>query len=286
MATTTSLPMPELAGQLRRAERRRKAFAVSLTLPLLIFLLVIFLVPIGALLMRAVENPEVANTLGRTGQALQGWDRTSRAARCRLRRPDGRPGRHHRDSRCRRPGAPAQQRNQRRTLADHEHLPRPAAGAGSEPGPSARTACWRSTRAGPSWRYWQAIAKNSSRWTPDYLLASVDLKRDVARRHCQSRCRRRPPLAASCCAPSASAQSSRCGALLLGFPLAYWLSTLSARKANMLMILVLVPFWTSILVRVGGLDRAAAKQWSGEPLADGPGHESTSRLPCCSTAWA
>ncbi|HEX6361567.1 MAG TPA: ABC transporter permease, partial [Albitalea sp.] len=38
--------------------------------------------------------------------------------------------------------------------------------------------------------------------------------------------------------------------LLLGYPLAYWLSTLPARKANVLMILVLVPFWTSILVRV------------------------------------
>ncbi len=38
--------------------------------------------------------------------------------------------------------------------------------------------------------------------------------------------------------------------LLLGYPLAYWLSTLSARHANVLMILVLVPFWTSILVRV------------------------------------
>jgi putative spermidine/putrescine transport system permease protein len=36
----------------------------------------------------------------------------------------------------------------------------------------------------------------------------------------------------------------------LGYPLAYWLSTLSARQANVLMILVLVPFWTSILVRV------------------------------------
>jgi putative spermidine/putrescine transport system permease protein len=38
--------------------------------------------------------------------------------------------------------------------------------------------------------------------------------------------------------------------LLLGYPLAYWLSTLTARQANMCMILVLVPFWTSILVRV------------------------------------
>jgi putative spermidine/putrescine transport system permease protein len=32
--------------------------------------------------------------------------------------------------------------------------------------------------------------------------------------------------------------------LVLGYPLAYWLSTLPARKANVLMILVLVPFWT------------------------------------------
>ena len=38
--------------------------------------------------------------------------------------------------------------------------------------------------------------------------------------------------------------------LLLGYPLAYWLSTLPARQANILMIVVLVPFWTSILVRV------------------------------------
>ena len=35
--------------------------------------------------------------------------------------------------------------------------------------------------------------------------------------------------------------------LALGYPLAYWLSTLPARSANVLMILVLVPFWTSIV---------------------------------------
>lgn len=34
--------------------------------------------------------------------------------------------------------------------------------------------------------------------------------------------------------------------LLLAYPLAWWLASLPARKANMLMILVLVPFWTSI----------------------------------------
>ncbi|MFN8590649.1 MAG: ABC transporter permease [Thermomicrobiales bacterium] len=37
--------------------------------------------------------------------------------------------------------------------------------------------------------------------------------------------------------------------LLLGYPVAYALSSISVSKANLLMILVLIPFWTSILVR-------------------------------------
>ena len=37
--------------------------------------------------------------------------------------------------------------------------------------------------------------------------------------------------------------------LLLGYPVAYALSSISPARANLLMILVLIPFWTSILVR-------------------------------------
>jgi putative spermidine/putrescine transport system permease protein len=36
---------------------------------------------------------------------------------------------------------------------------------------------------------------------------------------------------------------------LLGYPVAYMLSTLPARTSNLLLILVLLPFWTSLLVR-------------------------------------
>ena len=35
------------------------------------------LVPLAALLVRAVENPEVADTLVHTGRALDGWDHKS-----------------------------------------------------------------------------------------------------------------------------------------------------------------------------------------------------------------
>ena len=37
--------------------------------------------------------------------------------------------------------------------------------------------------------------------------------------------------------------------LLLAYPIAYLLSTLSVKTSNLLMILVLLPFWTSLLVR-------------------------------------
>ena len=37
--------------------------------------------------------------------------------------------------------------------------------------------------------------------------------------------------------------------VVLGYPLSYWLSRRPARTANLLMIFVLLPFWTAVLVR-------------------------------------
>src|SRR5512132_3662776 len=80
-ATMTTLTVPSIAEplalrrSLSRGERRRRLRAFVLTLPLLVFLLLTFLVPIAALLKRAVENPEVANALPRTVVVLQKWNR-------------------------------------------------------------------------------------------------------------------------------------------------------------------------------------------------------------------
>jgi putative spermidine/putrescine transport system permease protein len=98
-------------------------------------------------------------------------------------------------------------------------------------------------------KYWQAIAKNASRWTPDYLLTSVDLKRKPEGGIEQVAPDQRVFTRILLRTFQISAIVTVC-CLLLGYPLAYWLSTLTARQANILMILVLVPFWTSILVRV------------------------------------
>lgn len=248
MAQTLTLLPSNLAGQLRRAERRRRLFAISLTLPLLLFLVVTFLVPIGALLVRAVENPEVANTLGRTAQELTAWNRTTTP-------PDTAYAALAEDL------SAIQEQSDAGALA--RRLNSEVSGARSlimgtyralpfDQGMTPAQARERLMAVDARWGelpYWQAIAKNGSRWTPDYLLASLDLQRDV-----QGNITKVDAESAAfgniLLRTFQISAVVTLGCLLLGYPLAYWLSTLSARKANMLMILVLVPFWTSILVRV------------------------------------
>lgn len=236
-----------LAAQLRRSERRKKTFAISLTLPLLVFLLAVFIVPIGALLVRAVENPEVASTLSQTVEALDPWDRTSAppdAAYAALAADLARIT-EQADA-----GALARRLNSEisgaRSLVMTTYRALPF-----DQGLSPAQVKAHMLGLDPRWgelNYWQAIAKNGSRWTPDYLLTSVDLKRniqgDIVKVDTDSAAFSRILLRTF---EISAVVTLFC--LLLGYPLAYWLSTLSPRQANILMILVLVPFWTSILVR-------------------------------------
>ena len=246
-ATALDAPAPGALRQaLSRAEARRKWRAFALTLPLLVFLLLTLLVPIVALLQRAVENPEVANALPTTIEALHGWDRRDA------------PG----------PAAYAA------LVQDLGRLPDSAdAGALARrlnaDVPGARSLVMGAFRAlplqgtpesirgqlldkDPRWGeapLWQAIARNGARWTPDYLLASVDLQRNalgqVERMPEEQRAYGGILLRTFHISLVATLIC-----LLLGYPLAWWLASLPTRAANVLMILVLVPFWTSILVRV------------------------------------
>lgn len=231
---------------LSRADARRKWRAFALTVPLLVFLLLTLLVPIAALLQRAVENPEVVAALPRTVQSLRDWN------------PDAPP----------KPASYAALVEDLGHLSDSSDAGALARRLNSEV-PGARSLVMGTYRAlpvtgspeeiqarllqlDPRWAeplFWQAIAKNSSRWTPDYLLASVDLQRDS-----KGDVERMPPdqraFGAILLRTFQISFLVTVFCLALGYPLAWWLASLPARKANLLMILVLVPFWTSILVRV------------------------------------
>ena len=237
-----------LARQLHRADRRKKLRALALTLPLLVFLVVFFLVPLASLLVRAVENPEVANVLPRTGQVLADWDRDSAP-------PAAAYGALLADfsaiEETAQAGILARRLNSEvaggRSLVMGTYRALPL-GENLSP-EEARARLIEHDARWEDIEYWQAIAKNSSRCTPDYLLTAVDLKRtpqgDIVKVD--------PGEAAFSDILAHTFQMSAIVTffcLMLAYPLAYWLSTLPARKANVMLILVLLPFWTSVLVRI------------------------------------
>jgi putative spermidine/putrescine transport system permease protein len=253
-ATAASSPAADPAALRRslvRAERRRQWRAFGLTLPLLAFLLLTFLVPIAALLKRAVENPEVARALPRTVVVLQDWKHAD------VPRPEAfaalvadlgalsdsaDAGALARRLNSEKPGA--------RSLVMGTYRALPLEGTGAAT-PAAQVKD-KLLAIDPRWGevdYWEAIAKNGSRWTPDYLLTAVDLRRDI-----HGGVERVDPdqrvFGGILLRTFGISALVTLWCLALGYPLAYWLSTLPKRRANVLMIVVLVPFWTSILVRV------------------------------------
>ena len=248
-ATLPGLADPRaLQRALGSAERRRKLRAFSLTLPLLLFLMLTFLVPIAALLKRAIENPEVAEALPRTAVALERWNRKDapppEAYAAVVADLGSLPDSADAGALARRlnselPGA--------RSLVMTTFRALPLEGASTPAGARERLLALDERWA--DIRYWQAIAKNSSRWTGAYLLASVDLRQD-ALGHVERMAPDQRVFGRILVRTFEISAIVTLWCLLLGYPLAYWLSTLPARRANMLMILVLVPFWTSILVRV------------------------------------
>ena len=79
MSDTTSGPVlaadgKPLKASLNRALRRQKMRALMLIAPLLLFILVTFIYPIGEMLFRSVENQIVQETLPLTVAALADWD--------------------------------------------------------------------------------------------------------------------------------------------------------------------------------------------------------------------
>lgn len=249
MATTVSLT--EFAGltlrqKLARAERINRLKAQGLILPLLVFLFVVFLLPIGILLYKSVENPEVVGSLPRTVEAINAWD--------------GRGLPEEPVYRALAMDLAEARKNQ--TIGDlSKRLNMELAGYRSLLAKTGRALPFKQEPASyksalekldERWgdpAYWQVIRRNDSGVTPYFLLAALDHRIDDL-----------GELAAA--TPDQAiyldifVRTFWMGlvitlvCLALAYPVAYLLASLPTRTSNLLMILVLLPFWTSILVRV------------------------------------
>ena len=237
---------PTLKQRLARAERMNRLKSQALILPLVLFLVLTFLVPIVALLHRSVDNPDVIGSLPRTVEAIDAWD-----------------GR----------GLPAEpvykalaedlvQARENQSVGDlSKRLNMELAGYRSLLAKTARSLPFEAEPASykdalesfdERWgdpAYWQVIRRNASSWTSYYLLAALDHRVDDTGAVVKTT----PDQAIYL---DIFTRTFWMGAVItaiclaLAYPLAYLLANLPTRQGNLLMIMVLLPFWTSILVRV------------------------------------
>ncbi|PID48624.1 MAG: ABC transporter permease [Proteobacteria bacterium] len=233
----------DLKTSLQRAERRSRWRAFLLVLPLLLFLLIAFVFPILDMLKRSVENPEVITLLPKTVAALETWngenlpDEAVYAALS----EDMVIGRKNKEI-----GKVATRLNyeysgMRSTIMK-------TARKAAKLKPPYKEAIINVDKDWGDVNVWRLIQRESSPYTLSYYLSAIDMqysptgeieaKPETQQIYIQLFMRTlwMSLLITFMC-------------LLLGYPVAYLLANLPMRHANLLMILVLLPFWTSLLVR-------------------------------------
>ena len=245
-ATLTTADGTPLKVSFARALRRSRLNALGLVLPLFAFLLITFLVPIGDMLFRSVENQLVGRVLHRTVAALAEWDPTSgelpaETAFAAL-VADFVEGRENRTT-----GRVGVRLNYE--LGGMSSLFRKTGRRAKriEEGPY-REAMLKLDKRWGGLDVWRLIKRESDAYTASYYLSAVDMRftadgsivaqdenRQIYLRLFGRTLRLSLVITLLC--------------LLLGYPISYLMATLPVRTSNLLLVMVLLPFWTSLLVR-------------------------------------
>ncbi len=244
-ALTTADGTP-LKVSLRRAQRRARWQAFLLVAPLLAFVGITFLVPIGDMIFRSVENSLVATVLNRTVPLLRDWDEAGgelpdEAVYAALvedvaegfkNKTIGKVGTrlNYQES-----GMSSVFRSTPRKFKKFKE-------------PPYKEQAIKANKAWGELKTWRLIKRESGTLTPSYFLAATDRRIDETGSIVQQPETRQiyvnlfirtlwlSTLITFLC-------------LLLGFPISYLIATLPSKSGNLLLILVLLPFWTSLLVR-------------------------------------
>ena len=229
-----------MARPLRSARLR----AAALTLPLVAFVGVTFIAPLGLMLVRSVHEPDVADALPRTLALLRSWDGVAAPGEEAFRALGGELRALHKRRRL---GAVATRVNRLESGMRSKVIATARALENGDP------ASWRDAMiaADPVWgeaKAWVAVRRAGERFTLRHYLNALDLDRDLS-----GMIVARPPdqriyltLLRRTLAVGL-AITTIC--LLLGYPVAYLIANAPPSRSNLLLVLVLVPFWTSLLVR-------------------------------------
>jgi len=238
--TTEGIP---LKVSLQKAERRNKIRATLLVAPLLVFILVTFLIPIADMLLRSVDDSYINTVFPKTFEKYKKWDRQDlpseeiyEAMFFEVKEGQGFSiGKASTRMNYAKSGWKSLLKKSKRKFKKIEEGPY-------------KDQMIEIDKRWADMEYWKALGVMIDPTTAGYYLNAIDLKYDVNKEVIQQPENRRiynktwfktfkvSVLVMFFC-------------LMLGYPISYLLSTLPLKYSNLLMICVLLPFWTSLLVR-------------------------------------
>ncbi len=238
-----------LKQKLARTTRRMKFNAFMLTLPLVLFLLVSFVFPIGEMLVRSVYNPTGSNVVPQFAKAIQDWDEN-----------EGIPSEELIEIFVKDLATAAKNREVGKTVGNlatriNYEIP----GSRSlftktarkvrrlEEGPY-KEALFEIDKKWENPNIWRTLKRVTRDYTLSFYLAATDRKFDpdgsIVR--ADELYQIYLPILWKTIWLSALI-TALC--FIIAYPVSYLLATLPLRTSNLLMIMVLLPFWTSLLVR-------------------------------------
>ena len=238
--TTDGIP---LKVSLKRAERKNKIRALFLVLPLALFITVTFVIPIISMLTRSVDDKQINTVIPKTFEIYKQWDQKELPSEEMyatifneiMTAEKWQIGKASTRMNYSKSGWKSLIKKSKRKFKKIEEGPY-------------KEQMIAIDKKWADMEYWKAIGQMVDPITFGYYLNAVDLKYDSNKKIVRQPEKRRiynytwyktikiSVLVTLFC-------------LILGYPIAHLLATLPLKLSNLLMIFVLLPFWTSLLVR-------------------------------------
>ncbi len=242
--TTDGIP---LSVSLKKAERKNKIKAFLLVVPLLLFLIITYILPIGDMFMRSIDDKMVTNMLPKTFTAMEKWDGKEMP-------PEEVFAGFYSDFKIlvqnKEHGKLAQRLNKEKNGFNSiiKKLFRQVQRNKIDEGQSIKEQIMKVHKRWRDVEYWQAIKRTAPPYTTAKYLKGMDMyygpDGNIMQVEEDRRIHRILWLRTLEIAFFVTLFS-----FLMGYPIAHLLATLPMKYSNLLMICVLLPFWTSLLVR-------------------------------------
>ena len=249
-APLTTADGVSLKVSLNRALRKRKITALLLVAPLFLFILLTFLGPIFDMLLRSVDNKVVVQVLPTTAPLLKNWDPSTDALPdeavfkafvedAHIASVDKTISRLGKRLNYEKTGMSSLFRKTGRKLKKFDPAKLESSYTDLVLGIDKK---WENPEV------WSLMKRESGAYTASYYLSAIDAEfgadggvqtKPDEQRIYMKLLKRTMWLSSLITLLT----------VILGYPIAYLLASLKTRTSNMLMILVLLPFWTSLLVR-------------------------------------